>query len=68
MSPKERDALLEIIRTFKSPGDSELDAALNVIASHAATIRRLDARVRALKQCLAGIEAAANAAMVDAQP
>lgn len=45
MTPGERQALKDIIRQFKNPEDSDFDAALNVIASHAKTIRALQDRL-----------------------
>lgn len=48
MKPSERAALLDVIRAFKNPDDSDLDAALNVIASHADVIRRQQNVIRFL--------------------
>lgn len=38
---EQRESLIEAIRFFKEPGVSDLDAALNLITSHAKTIQDL---------------------------
>jgi hypothetical protein len=49
MTSLERRALLDVIREFKPPEISELDAALNVIASHAAMINSLLREIKTLR-------------------
>lgn len=44
-----RSAIKDIIRQFKYPGDSDLDAAINVISNHAETIRRQIDRIEELE-------------------
>jgi hypothetical protein len=56
-------ALLQVIRSFKQPEDSDLDAALNVVVNHAATIARLIGR--AAEPSVAEVLATARAAQED---
>jgi hypothetical protein len=44
-----RKGVLDIIRQMKPEGLSELDAAINVISNHAATIREQAARIAKLE-------------------
>jgi len=57
MTSKERAAIIELIEQLKPAGVSTLDAALNVLASHAATIMAQAEEIRELR---AAIEAAAR--------
>lgn len=50
MTPGERQAIKDLIRQFKSPETSDLDAAINVIASHAETIKALMSRLDKAKK------------------
>lgn len=46
---RERQVLLDVLRTFKPPELSDLDAALNVIINHARTIQTLTLALREIK-------------------
>jgi hypothetical protein len=52
MTDSDRRELLNVIRQFKPPDISDLDAALNCIASHAETIRELTNARRELQDAL----------------
>jgi len=49
----ENKALLEVVKQFKAPDVSELEAALNVIRHHAAEIERLNQRIRGIDAAFA---------------
>jgi hypothetical protein len=56
---RQQEALLDVIRAFKGAGQSDIEAAINVIANHAATIKRLHV---ALEECRDRASAAAQVA------
>lgn len=49
---KEQEATLDIIRAFKKEGLSDIEAALNVVANHAATIQVQIAILRDFRKAL----------------
>lgn len=49
---REQEALLDVIRTFKKESVSDLEAALNVVANHAATIQTQIAILRDFRKAL----------------
>ena len=49
---KAQEATLDAIRAFKKEGTTDLEAALNVLASHAATIQSQIALLRDLRSAL----------------
>ena len=55
MTPEERKALKDAIDAFKQPGDSTLDAALNLIDHHARDIRRLNDEMEYLRRVISQI-------------
>lgn len=57
MTGKERAALVDLIEQFKPAVVSTLDAALNVLTNHAATIKAQAEEIRELR---AAIDRAAN--------
>lgn len=49
---KPQEATLEVIRAFKKEGTSDLEAALNVVGNHAATIQTQIAILRDVRKAL----------------
>lgn len=56
-------ALLDVIRAFKPPEISDLEAALNTIINHAAQIRRLHEALKEIRDAAAATKAVAQDAL-----
>lgn len=58
-----QSALLELIQTYKDPTHTDLEAALNVIGSHAVTISRLRLSLIAVRGAALDLHDKAEAAL-----